>query len=227
MIVSHKYRYIFIKNRKIAGTSLEIYLNKFRGNDDVFTPISLFHENHYPQNYIGTFRLIQELLKTHFKYAKNSISDYINRKKFWNHMPGLLIKSRIDPEIWDDYYKFTIERNPWDKIISHYYWMARDKLDGLDFMNYLKKGYYPKDFDKYTDLGGEIIVDKIIRYEDLASELNEVFKELRVPFTGELNIYAKSGYREERSYRGFYNEQTKNIVANLFKEEIKELGYKF
>ncbi|WP_275670288.1 hypothetical protein [Okeania hirsuta] len=41
MIISHKYKFIFLKTIKTSGTSIEIYLSRFCGDDDVITPISL------------------------------------------------------------------------------------------------------------------------------------------------------------------------------------------
>ena len=40
MILSHKHKFIFIKTRKTAGTSIEIALSRFCGKDDIITPIS-------------------------------------------------------------------------------------------------------------------------------------------------------------------------------------------
>ncbi len=40
MIVSHKHKFIFIKTRKTAGTSVEIALSKICGKNDILTPIS-------------------------------------------------------------------------------------------------------------------------------------------------------------------------------------------
>jgi len=40
MIISHKYKFIFIKNRKVDGYFLEKYLNSFLGISDIST-----HEN--------------------------------------------------------------------------------------------------------------------------------------------------------------------------------------
>ena len=40
MIISHKYKFIFFKVSKTAGTSIEIALSEFCGPDDIITPIS-------------------------------------------------------------------------------------------------------------------------------------------------------------------------------------------
>ena len=40
MIASHQHRFIFLKTRKTAGTSVEIALSKVCGPDDIITEIS-------------------------------------------------------------------------------------------------------------------------------------------------------------------------------------------
>ena len=39
MLISHKYKFIFIKTMKTAGSSVEIELGKIMGDDDVVTPL--------------------------------------------------------------------------------------------------------------------------------------------------------------------------------------------
>ncbi len=38
------------------------------------------------------------------------------------HMPAREIKQRIGDEIWNSYFSFCMERNPWDKVTSNYWY---------------------------------------------------------------------------------------------------------
>jgi hypothetical protein len=35
MIISYKYKFIFIKNRKVAGTAIELFLKNYLGSKDI------------------------------------------------------------------------------------------------------------------------------------------------------------------------------------------------
>ena len=40
MIICHKHKFIFVKTRKTAGSSVEIFLSKYCGPSCVITPLS-------------------------------------------------------------------------------------------------------------------------------------------------------------------------------------------
>ena len=46
MIISHKYKFVFIKTMKTAGTGIEIHLSAHCGDDDIATPIAPHVEPH-------------------------------------------------------------------------------------------------------------------------------------------------------------------------------------
>lgn len=53
MIVSHKHKFIYLKLYKVAGTSVEYFLEQFCGNEDIVTPITPREsDTHKPRNYI-------------------------------------------------------------------------------------------------------------------------------------------------------------------------------
>jgi hypothetical protein len=144
-------------------------------------------------------------------------------------MPAWLIQQRVPAHVWKSYFKFCVERNPWDKVLSHYY-MAVSRAGGsLSLEQYLSKGRFPVNYFRYTDRSGaRIIVDRVLRYENLMNDLGEVFLQLNVPFEGSLGIRAKSEYRTNHApYQSVFNEEQRRIVEHAFAREIELHGYRF
>lgn len=106
MIISHKNKFIFIKPTKVASTSVEINLAQQCGPQDIVTPISDYRQDsdddkydHKPINYDG----------------------------FENHTTPKEVQKKIDSSVWNDYFKVTIVRNPWDNIVSKYWQLVKQK----------------------------------------------------------------------------------------------------
>ncbi len=227
MIISHKYRFIFIKTAKTAGTSIEVFLSKHCGSTDIVTPIFPPVEGHQARNYKGF--TIPAIVERPHKILSALVSALIKRDKFYNHMPASLVKRRVPREVWNSYFKFCVERNPWDKVLSHYHMHAAREGGSLSFDNYLVRGRFPINYFRYTDDSGvKIIVDRVLHYETLAAELGEVFSQLNVSFDGTLGIKAKSEYRtDRRKYQLIFNDEQRRIVENAFAREIELHGYRF
>ncbi|MFA9460552.1 hypothetical protein [Thiohalorhabdus methylotrophus] len=151
-------------------------------------------------------------------------------KRYWNHMSAAEIRDRIGTEIWDRYYKFTVERNPWDKVVSAYYWGLKgaENEEALSFKDYVLSGRPLKSsFERYT-VNGRVAMDRVIRYDRLYQELGEVSEQLGLPENvGDTMqaLSAKGGYRPKRGTDGYYDAQTRELVEICFAREIRLLGF--
>jgi hypothetical protein len=144
-------------------------------------------------------------------------------------MPAREVKQRIPADVWNGYFKFCVERNPWDKVLSHYNMHAAREGGGLSLDEYFARGRFPINDFRYLDRSrSKIIVDRIVRFENLLAELGEIFAQLRIPFDGNLGVTAKSEYRaDRRPYAEVFNDQQRRIVEKAFANEIELHGYRF
>jgi hypothetical protein len=202
MIISHKHKFIFVKTVKTAGTSIEIFLSQHCGPLDVVTPIIPHVEPHYPRNHQG----------------------------YYNHMPAYEIRERVGLDIWNSYFKFCVERNPWEKTLSWYHMKKFREDNGLLLDRYLAGKEFPINYQKYTEPSNpnQIIVDRVLYYEHLTEHLGQVFAKLGIPFQGSLGVNAKSEYRiDRRPYQEVYTPEQAKLIGNIFSHEVLLHGYKF
>ncbi len=232
MIISHKHKFIFIKTKKTAGTSIEIALSKYCGPKDIITRISKKDEEirqklgyRGPQN-------------RRVPFSKYSSSEWIKllfqgrRYAFRNHMGAEIISKLIDPQIWNSYFKFCFERNPWDKVVSLYSW-DYPKEPRPSFSEYIQSGKPNRvlakegcGFDLYA-LKGKIAVDRVCFYENIQQEMEYLAKRLDLPEVPELPM-AKSGTRKDkRHYREFFTPDDRDSISKVFAREITYFGYQF
>ncbi len=213
MIISHRHRFIFIKTKKTAGTSLEIALSALCGPDDIITPIS-------PRD---------EQLRRDLGFRGPQNYQLPDGRQFFNHASASAVRQVVGTGIWDNYFTFCFERNPWDKVISWYHWECQQRPD-ISFGAFLASGHFalvggPGGFDLYTD-NGDVIVDRVCRYEDMASELALLAARFGTPLP--TLPKAKSGFRRDRRhYSEVYTAQQRELVAQAFRREIALLGYRF
>ena len=204
-------------------------MSEFCGEKDVITPISEKDE--------------KERKKLGFKGAQNYYVPYRNfkpydwarwlgkgkRKRYFNHMPASEIRRYTSTKIWKEYYKFCVERNPFDKIISHYYWAGGPQKYG-SLSQYLDQRDYQEiqGFDMYS-YKGELLVNEVFKYENMDQVLSYLSDKLKLPIQLELPEYkAKSQHRKDRRpYQDSYAKQEKEVVERLFSREIAHWNYSF
>ena len=156
-------------------------------------------------------------------------------------------KCQGDP---DEYFKFTFVRNPWDKIVSNYFFRMgfckrTQKLSFKDWVTNSTKKKSPT-FDNYSflycfaqrpqldwisDRNGKLLVDFIGRFENLHEDFNIICDRLEIP-RQELSYKNKSTLRNPKDhgrkhYGELYDDETKEIIEERFAKDIEYFGYKF
>ena len=140
-----------------------------------------------------------------------------------------------------DYFKFSVTRNPWDRVVSWYYhktsitkrWRndpekRKIQFNGTfeQFVNIIR--YVNTDYSE---------LDYIIRYESLQHDFNIVcdhlnIKQIKLPCidydTGRPTQNYQSHYNEKpKHYTEYYDDETRQIVAEKYAKDIEYFGYKF
>ena len=149
------------------------------------------------------------------------IKELLQCRRFYNHIPASLVRSRVSAEVWNSYTKFCIERDPFDKTLSHYYMLKTRSGGKLTLDEYFRRGRFCLNFPQYTDSRGKVIINHILRYEDLNTELTQMFAILGIPFSGRLEEKAKGGMRKDcRSYQEVLTEQQIERVSQVYAREL-------
>ncbi len=236
MLISHRKHFIFTKTAKTAGTSIESYFEQY------CMPDGEWQGSHACDECVSQAGIIG--------YRGPN-----RRNSTWyNHMPAKRIRDLIGQSVWDNYFKFTIVRNPFDKMISGFFMLEKgkqnynytqrlnayakrmlgkgnpiDRVEGKTeierFRSWVRKGGAIIDQDKYL-IDGEECVDYFIRFEDLYEGMKHVCKQLSIPFEPSRIPEFKKGIRNHRiAIQDYYDSETEEIVRKLYVWELEKFSY--
>ncbi len=214
VIASHRHRFVFLKTRKTAGTSVEIALSRHCGPDDVITPVS-------PAD---------EVLRIQAGgVAPQNFESPPLARKAYNHISAPRARVALGAEVFDAYFKFAVERNPWDAVVSAYYWTMRDRPEPEAFEEWVygdQVEHLARNERRYR-IDGELVADRVLRYERLDADLAEVWSHLGLPGSPDLPR-AKGGARPGRTpYQEMFTPVSRDHVGEVFVRVIEAFGYAF
>lgn len=240
MIISDRHRFILVKTRKTAGSSVELALSPHLGPGDLATPLR--PEEEELRTIAPGVRIARPLFLTRYGYPWRikthsplwHAHDYLGRRQH-------------------SYRVISLCRNPWDKTVSHFFWSCREqgvKNLAFDqqrrlFREYVRRkgprrwpsrlvGRIPaKALDgNYTlyQLQGRPRVDFVLRFEALADDLRALGHWLGLsPLPSLEGLAAKTGVRppNRRHWTEFYDASTRQLVERWSRGEINLYGYDF
>ena len=232
MIISHTHKFIFLKPIKTAGTSIEAALSNYCSDEDIVTPL-----NNYWFNRDQTSSIVHR--------AMNAEKLEWWTKDIGQHVDVPTMRERLSEDIWSNYMKISVTRNPWDRLVSLFMWENKNDQSlkpkkrfyhrlGVPFdeLGLLKRRflqYVGGDWetnDRFYLIDGKLCADFVIRYENLSESFNALCDELNVPRVELPRL--KTGIRiGDYHYSEFYDEESQSIVSERHINDIRLFGYCF
>jgi hypothetical protein len=169
----------------------------------------------------------------------NSLSTEFGEKQYLNplqHMSPARAKFWIFKETWDDYWKFSFVRNPWDRYVSLYHHLNWGANGPRPQMNNETAPKYKFDEWLYLSVNKFIISEVAGTPQTRWTEETNIFKfeerDAAIPIIAERTGFDLKNIRTNESKHGFYadyytKKSTIELVTDIDRETIKRFGYKF
>jgi len=147
---------------------------------------------------------------------------------------------QIGLKAWEERFTFAFVRNPWDRAVSHFHYRVnrnRTNLgrDPISFERWIDEVFVMRNpaFRNYekmfvsqvswiSDECGKFLVDEVYRFEELHKNFDIACRKIGVSAT-----LPHKKRVERASYQSFYNDRTREIIANEYISDIQEWGYQF
>lgn len=153
--------------------------------------------------------------------GKHPIPEHI---VYYNHMRPLEIKRKLEYEQWDNSFKFACVRNPWDRVVSAYFFEKNNLSHSMSFEQYCRNINMPNMYDFYQLY--DVSLDYLISYENLLTDVQTVCNILGLTFDKDTFPHDKKGDRNS-DYKVYYNQTTRKLIKDKYVKDIEYFKYRF
>ena len=216
---------IWIRTTKTGGTSLKAYLadsdKRWSDNNEELKVLNKLGMNGYYNEFL-----------TPSNNMKNGL-----REGYVNIINQIRINGFIKnfKQSWRDSFSFIMVRNPYDRFLSGWKFLQKDKNVG-ELFDVSFKDMDKFDYDQLTKhyknhiidpiyFPGIAGVDYVIKYESYMEDIEKLLKMINIPF--DKSRYPHVRKTPHRNYMEYYenNPNMINFVNNKFKADFEFFGY--
>ena len=221
MRISHKHKFVYIAVPKTASTVVRLALDG-RMREDKKPYADIVSVPDESSPY--NHHTTASELKKHFK------------EMGWN---------------WDEYFKFSFVRNPWERLVSFYFYKKRyyetngfverwpSRVLNEPFMEICKEQTLGKSFGEFLEIaweakcsdflyeGDSLLLDFVGRTETLQQDFNKVCSKVGIPQTKLSNKEVHANRSNHGYYCKHYDDKTRKVVEERYKTDIEHFGYEF
>jgi len=216
MLLSVKYNFLFVHIAKTGGTSVRAALAPLRWRDPMYIP---------------------QFIASRLSHA----TGHRIASKLPRHARIIAAKEMLPQELFESLFKFAFVRNPWDLQVSSWHHLQRERPKLVehvtDFKEFIRWKLDPERTDQYhidtsierqtdylKDLDGTILVDFIGKYENLQEDYEEACRRIGIKPPP---LPHKRQAKNRKNYHSYYDEETAELMAQYFREDIETFGYCF
>lgn len=216
MIISEDKKFIFVHNQKTAGVSIKNYLFENVSDAEYLLP-----------NHAYTTDAIQKIGRDKWNqyYSFGFVRNPWARLVSWYSMiiNGAESEGQHEKHQWspnNELWKYVKENSSdFKEFIKNCTETITEEKGGIPY----KKSFVKNQIDYFTDDNGEVAVNFIGKVENLEEDFNKVIEHLELPATKLI----PTNKTKKKDYREYYDEETRQIVAERFKKDIDYFGYEF
>jgi len=248
VLISHRYKFIYLKNFKVAGSSIESFFGQFcidpalqtsyqfiDSCDESITTYGIVNKRYSKLATLDNTLFVKSWKK---EYALNDHDD-ASIIIWFPHKSAEHIKKDIGDQIFNQYLKFCVVRNPYDAFVSAYFWEKIYNNLTWDFKTFcirsckdlseLKITNYIRHDDNRLFINGTPICDYYIRYEHLKEDTLQLLEKLGITdySLDDLPHHKRSLRPKDKPYQEYYDDETKALIYTIFKNIFDMFNYTF
>lgn len=219
MLISHSKKFIFIHIYKTAGTSvMAIFLPCARLID------RFVYENRYS-------RAVVRRINRYMGWEDDGNRQFTG---FHKHGSAKDVIAKLGKDRFDDYFTFAFVRNPFDFLVSLYFYIRQAKshrfhsrvtqMEFSEFLHWYISQNPDRQTDFITDEKGDVVIDFVGRFESIEADVKHVCDILSIPFS-QLPHKNLSRERKKKDFMEYYNESDKSLVKEYFHDDFDLLEY--
>jgi hypothetical protein len=210
MIYSSDHNFLFLKNMKVGGTSLEVELSQVLPKNAIVTPILPENNKHKPRNYNG--------FRNHMGYEEISkLLDLSNDKAY------IVVRDPYYMVLSNFFYALNLINIDWNKLNKE----QKQKFVDLYFTNDEKSNNFCmlKSTKNIYIVNGIIVVNRFIRYEDnLKDQINPILKLHGIPEIS-MDTFEKQHRPKDIHPEKIFSKDQMSLIQQEWKWEFDNLGY--
>ena len=207
MLVSHRYKFIYLKSRKTAGTSTEAFLERYCAPPEGEKNHAHQHSHKHA---VSKYGIIGNRQRGHSKYSAHSSP---NR-----------VKELVGNNCWEQYTKVVNVRNPYDVAVSMYHWRTYEKNHPISFKKWVNT---PAEHGRLKNNLNfwELSFNNTfyIKYESLKEDINRLMGVLNLPSYSDTLPTYKANLYKRKHYTEYYDSEVKQVIDKDFGHIVENL----